>query len=232
MLRASVWVAVGILAGGCSSTKGEQTATSWPVKEAAVPTSEPEVVPIAEPIPEEPSGLEDVIILRASADDPFYGTSRRFYHEIPVIDGERRCAAMAVYFDLPVDDGRIIVLPRSLTRTDEIYGLEMKHSRQTSWVWESQTGLVWATNLPKYDPGADRQLVLRYYPYTSKMPEAMDRTDLLGIIGIPCGPIPQELIESMEGVPAEIEIKVRANGATTTVKMALDDPYYLYKEVR
>ncbi len=228
MLRTNVWLAVGILAVGCSSTDGEQAAVSWPVKAEVVAASEP--TPPAEPA--EPSGLEGVTILRASADDPFYNHSIRFYRDTPRVDGEIQCAGLRADFDLPVKEDRIIVLPRSLTRTDEVYGLEIKKgSRLTSWVWESRTGVVWATTLPEFGPfSSDRQLKISFYPYSSEMPEQV-RDGMLEVLGGSCGPIPQELTEQMESLPAEIDIEVHANGTTNIVKMALDDTY-IYREIQ
>jgi hypothetical protein len=203
--------AVLVLAIGCSASDGD-TLTPWPIAEPEVAAEEP----------------DQPVILRASEDDPFYGSQHELFADLPVIPQHSRCAGLIVSIELPFEHGTdpVVLLPRSMTHTADIFGFETKEIGEASWVWESEVGPIGAATLtgvrdpfgPLPDP---RMLTLFSYPYTAEStpaPVYSGFDDLLGV-GPGCGSMPLDQSEAMILPPQVFNLEVLINGTTSVIPM-------------
>jgi len=226
-------LAVLVLAFGCSASDGD-TLTPWPIAEPEVAAEEP----------------NQPVILRASEDDPFYGTSDDFFVGLPQEPQRTRCAGLVIDIPLRFERGTdpIVLVPRTMTHTEEVFGFETTQNQVATWVWESGVGLIWATNrLRRLDPfsdPSDRWLTISSYPYDSETPPPPvrdgnegSRAEQLGA-GPDCGFMPLEKAESMILPPQEFDLEILVNGTRKFFHLRAEvfetqnRRVYKYREIR
>ncbi len=205
----NVWPpTVLVLAFGCSYVERD-TGKPWPVEESTTAVGEE-----PDDLTDEPA---DVIILRASRDDPHYGSDGDFYQDfIGQEQGRLRCAALTIILDLQFQEPVFLVLPKSITQTSEKYGLEIPRHYRASWLLSSlDGGQVWAFK-GRSDFESSATIKLLSFPFIA---DAVDPSVNPIAHLLDCGIAPEGLIESIVSPPDSIEVEIWANRESTVLRM-------------
>jgi hypothetical protein len=206
-----------VLAFGCSYVERD-TGKPWPVEESTSAVDEEPDDPVEPNLADEPI---DVIILRASRDDPHYGTDGDFYQDFIGQSRGLRCAALTIILDLQFQEPVILVLPTSITQTSEKYALEIPRWNPASWLLSSLSGgQVWAfKGRSDLDFESAATVKLLSFPFIA---DAVDPSANTIAHLLDCGIAPEGLVESIVSPPDSIEVEIWANGESTVLRMSAD----------